>query len=396
MRPKPPIALAVVLSKLLVFTALLLIRVSAQDTADFRITAVAIAAGGETVAIKFNSELGMTYRVESSPSLGAGRWTDAGISAEGDGSESTLHFPTAGLGGTHYFRVSAAIAPPTGFVLIPAGTFQMGDALNDHPERAGHLPVHPVEVSAFLMQAKETTKAEWDEVHTWALENGYAFDNTGEGKAADHPVQMVNWYDVVKWCNAKSQKDGLTPCYYTDIAQTRIYKTGAVNLANTMVNWSADGYRLPTEAEWEKAARGGFEGRRFPWGSDITHSLANYYSGDPIDSYDTSPTRGYHPSYNKVDPYTSPVGSFAPNGYGLYDMAGNVKEWCWDKFSSSYYSSSPMSDPRGPDSGSFRVERGGSWITNARACRASNRDYFQRTTGASEFNGFRIARSAVP
>ena len=271
MKAKSRIALAGTLAKLLILTALLLSRAPAQEAADFRITSVVMAEGGETIALTFNSELGMTYRVEISPSLGAGRWADAGISAEGDGSESTLHLPAAGLGGTHYFRVSAAIAPPTGFVLIPAGTFQMGDALNDHPERAGLLPVHPVEVSAFLMQAKETTKAEWDEVHTWALENGYAFDNTGEGKAADHPVQMVNWYDVVKWCNAKSQKDGLAPCYYTDTGQTQVYKTGVVNLANTMVNWSADGYRLPTEAEWEKAARGGLAGRRFPWGETRSH-----------------------------------------------------------------------------------------------------------------------------
>ena len=89
------------------------------------------------------------------------------------------------------------------------------------------------------------------------------------------------------------------------------------------------------------------------------------------------------------------MGSFAPNGYGLYDMAGNVKEWCWDKYSSSYYSSSPTRDPRGPDSGSFRLERGGSWITNASNCRTSSRDYFQKTAGASAFNGFRIVRSAV-
>ena len=131
---------------------------------------------------------------------------------------------------------------------------------------------------------------------------------------------------MVKWCNARSEKEGLAPCYHTDVARTAVYRTGRVDVTNDMVNWSANGYRLPTEAEWEKAARGGLVGRRFPWGDQITHSLANY-SSDSIYPYDTSPTRGYHPDYQAGGaPYTSPVGNFAANGYGLYDMAGNVYE----------------------------------------------------------------------
>jgi formylglycine-generating enzyme len=260
-------------------------------------------------------------------------------------------------------------------VLIPAGSFQMGDDLGDG--WTNELPVHTVYVSAFYMDKYEVTKAQWDEVYSWAISNGYNFDNAGSGKAADHPVHTVNWYDVVKWCNARSEKEGRTPAYYTSSTRTsaNIYRTGQVNVENDWVRWDS-GYRLPTEAEWEKAARGGLSGQRFPWGANINHDYANYCANGSAYTYDTSPYTSYtyHPDYDDGgSPYTSPVGEFAANGYGLYDMAGNVWEWCWDWYGNSYYGSSPGSDPRGPTSGSRRVVRGGGWGGDAYNCRVANR-----------------------
>jgi sulfatase modifying factor 1 len=282
---------------------------------------------------------------------------------------------------------------PSGMVLIPAGNLVMGNATNIFPAGEGQtdeLPQHTVNVSGFYMDRHEMTKALWDEVKTWAATHGYAFDHAGSGKAANHPVHTVSWYDVVKWCNARSQKEGLTPCY---TANGVTYKTG--NNSNVVCNWSANGYRLPTEAEWEKASRGGVANTRFPWmdyTNKISHAKANYEGRSDIYSYDLS--SGYHPTYaTGGTPYSSPVGSFAPNGYGLYDMAGNMEEWCWDWYDGNYYSSSPGTDPKGPASSpdSYRVLRGGSWAARAHYTRCANRGSYYPDV---EFDviGFRCAR----
>lgn len=295
-----------------------------------------------------------------------------------------------------YYRASKSTfgEAPTGMALIPAGSFTMGDTLHDSD--TGESPTHTVQVSAFYMDKHEVTKALWDDVYFWAVAHGYSFDNAGSGKASNHPVYAVNWYDVVKWCNARSEKEGRVPAYYTGASLTTVYRTGQVSVQNGWVKWNA-GYRLPTEAEWEKAARGGASGHRFPWSNveTITHSQANYNSAS-IFAYDTSPTRGYHPSYdNDPYPYTSPVGSFAPNGYGLYDMAGNVCEWCWDWEGS--YSSGSQSDPRGPSDptpewGSGRVFRDGGWDDIACYCRVAWR-YSNPPDSVDGSKGF---RSALP
>jgi formylglycine-generating enzyme required for sulfatase activity len=261
-----------------------------------------------------------------------------------------------------------ADSPVPGMSLIPAGSFQMGDSFSEGAYY--ELPVHTVYVSAFYMDKYEVTYALWESVNAWSATNGYGYDYPGDAKDTNHPIESIDWYDAVKWCNARSQMEKRVPAYYTDAALSQVYKTGQVA---PYVNWNA-GYRLPTESEWEKAARGGAAGHRFPWADvdTISESRANYY-GDTNDySYDTGPVDGFSPAFDEGDtPYTSPVGSFAPNGYGLYDMAGNVWEWCWDY--AGAYPSEPQTDPRGPDTGSTRVGRGGNWNYYAVDCRCAYR-----------------------
>ncbi len=284
---------------------------------------------------------------------------------------------------------AAAGQPPEGMVLIPAGRYEMGDSFSEgYPDER---PVQSVAVSAFYMDKCEVPKALWDEVASWAAANGYDISQgSGSGKAADHPVYNVTWSEAVKWANARSEREGLEPCYTVGGSVLRMGQSVPD------CNWRADGYRLPTEAEWEKAARGGEVGRRFPWGDTdvIEHSRANYYSSSDH-SFDTSPTRGCHPAYATGGiPYTSPVGSFAPNGYGLYDMVGNVCEWCWDWYGDMSYASSGETDPRGPASGSARVKRGGSWNSTAYYCRVASRNSGWPEHVHCQHVGFRLARTA--
>ena len=273
-------------------------------------------------------------------------------------------------------------------VLIPAGSFTMGNTNGDSDiTDASSTNVY---VSAFYMDKTPVTWSQWQSVYYWATSHGYSFTGTGQGKAAGHPAQDLYWYDCVKWCNARSEQAGLTPVYYTDAAQTTVYRTGFITIANAWVKWTTNGYRLPTEAEWEKAARGGLSGQRFPWGNVITENLANYYGNTANCSYDLGPSGYNGVGTNVVGIPTSPVGSFAANGYGLFDMSGNVNDWCWDWYSLPYAGGS---DPHGPDSaiGYGRVYRGGDYYSSAPRARCAYRGS-QSPNEAASTVGFRCVR----
>lgn len=274
---------------------------------------------------------------------------------------------------SQFYRLSNTV--PLGFARIPAGSFDMGNTFNGEGN-ADEKPVHSVFASEFLIERFEVTKELWDTVYAWAVTHGYTFDNKGIG-AVGHPVRGVSWYDSVKWCNARSEWEGRVPAYYTDATHAVVYRTGQLDLTTTGVKWNA-GYRLPTEAEWEKAARGGVAGRRYPWSDTDTleFSRANY----------PGTFTGSRP--------TSPAGYFPPNGYGVSDMAGNVFEWCWDQFGP--YSSTFQSDPRGPATGTTRVYRGGSIMADVSSLRNAARAGASPTTAFFGEPGFRCVLPGEP
>jgi sulfatase modifying factor 1 len=344
---------------------------------------------GSRLQLSIQSDLGVTNQIQALTNFSQTNWTVVTNLLVTQSPYTFLDLSSAPSRQCFYrvlsLPASNSFAPPD-MVLIPAGSFQMGDTFNEG--EADELPVHTVYVSVFYMDKYEVRKSLWDDVKSWSAANGYTFDNAGDAKGPDHPVESINWYDMVKWCNARSEKDGRVPAYYIDAGLAQVYKTGQVA---PYVKWNS-GYRLPTEAEWEKGSRGGASGHRFPWTNTdlITHSNANYYS-DTSFPYDVSPTQGFDPAFDGgAVPFTSPAGSFAPNGYGLYDTAGNVWEWCWDW--AGWYTADSQSDPRGPASGDTRIGKGGNW--NYYAAHLRNPYRYGNPPNYSATNiGFRCALS---
>jgi formylglycine-generating enzyme required for sulfatase activity len=244
---------------------------------------------------------------------------------------------------------------PANMVRINGGTFTMGSPANE-PDRDDDEVQHRVTVSSFYMGKYEVTQKEYNEVMG---------TNPSYFKGDNFPVEKVSWYDAVNFCNRLSQKEGLTPAY-------------TINGENVTWNSNANGYRLPTEAEWEYACRAGTT-TPFSTGNNITTSQANYDGNYPYNSN----AKG---TYREK---TTAVGSFSPNPWGLYDMHGNVYEWCWDWYDA--YKPDAQTDPRGASSGSHRVLRGGSWYDSAQNLRSAYR-YYDTPSVRGGNVGFRLVR----
>ncbi|GJQ32988.1 MAG: hypothetical protein HBSAPP04_18270 [Ignavibacteriaceae bacterium] len=248
--------------------------------------------------------------------------------------------------------------------MVEGGSFMMGSNTGDPDEK----PVHKVTLSSFFIGKVPVTQALWREVMG---------NNPSRFKGDNRPVECVSWYEAVEFCNRLSRREGLSGCY-KEVEREKTGLVGSLFGQKTKVmlyDFNANGYRLPTEAEWEYAARGGNKSRGFK------------YSGsndlDQVGWYD-----------NNSGSATKEVGTKQPNELGLYDMSGNVWEWCWDWYSNSYYSSSIQTDPRGPNAGSNHVKRGGSWNYLAEHCRVANRDISNQDS--MYFNlGFRLVRTRL-
>ena len=235
-------------------------------------------------------------------------------------------------------------------VAIPGGWFEMGSERGGSDEK----PVHKVWISPFLMDVYEVTQDQFKK---------YQLPDPSHFKNPDNPLEQINWTDATLYCNDRSLAEGLEPCYDEETWDC---------------NFAANGYRLPTEPEWEYACRAG---------TSTEYSFGN----------NKAKLRTYGWYVDNSSGKTHPSGQKQPNPWGLYDMHGNVAEWCNDYYAENYYSQSPEKDPKGPEDGKERVLRGGSWKSGAETCRSAYRTSdpsINDTCLASDAIGFRCVRNA--
>jgi formylglycine-generating enzyme required for sulfatase activity len=250
---------------------------------------------------------------------------------------------------------------PADFVLIKGGTFTMGSAATEL-ERVNDELQHRVTVSDFYLAKSEVTQREY---------RALMGNNPSNSQGDNLPVENITWFDAVRYCNALSTREGLTPTY-------------TINGDNVTWNRNANGYRLPTEVEWEYACRAG-TATPFNTGNNINDNQANFnnnygYNNDASGRV----TGGYRQR-------TVAVNSFNPNQFGLFDMHGNVWEWCWDWYGT--YSADAQINPTGSQTGTLRVNRGGGWNDFPRHIRSAYRA--ATPPNNTSFNiGFRLARNA--
>jgi formylglycine-generating enzyme len=232
-------------------------------------------------------------------------------------------------------------------ILVQGGSFDMGSNGGANDEK----PMHRVTLSGFYIGKYEVTQEQYERVMG---SNPSYFKDSGKNA----PVEKVTWYDAVEFCNKLSEQEGLQKCY-----------SGSGN--SIKCDFSKNGYRLPTEAEWEYAAKGGSKSKGYKYSGSNNLGEVGWYG-------DNSGVK------------THSVGGKKSNELGIYDMSGNVWEWCWDWYGD--YSSSAQTNPHGQGSGSSRLLRGGSWNYFARNCRTANRNFYYPSYSLS-FIGFRLCRN---